>query len=206
LGVPLIDEAQLAPDFARLQLPAPDAWKWIGRVSRLCNTVGVAAAVYALILWSSQAWFDRLHAEAVPVRARLIATTVEEGTEGRGNWTATGRFEIEFPDRGRVARGNLIPSGERGNRHRKLTKAEAASHLSAWKVGDVYQAYQYPDHPEWVFFELMGAEENARTVLQFGGAAAALLAVGIVLGQAHQRLQPASAPIEQSTQMPIHRV
>ena len=142
--------------------------------------LGFAAAAISVVLSISQAELEKLDAEARPVRARLVAMEVKEWIPGRGNWAPMGTFEIESGDYQGVAEGNLMPPGERRSRRRRIPRNTAAQHLSSWNVGQNYDGYVYPDHPEHIFFALSGAKKNGSRIFWLRSAAGVLFVFGFV--------------------------
>ena len=125
-----------------------------------------------------------------PVRARLVATEVREWLEGNNDWAAFGVFEIESGDFAGRAEGNLIPqsfyTAHRLRRHNRdggyasIPRAKAETFLANWRIGQDYDGYIYPDARDHIFFELPGAETNARMVKNLATTAGIFLALGLL--------------------------
>jgi hypothetical protein len=152
-------------------------------LARACYFGAFTAAFFCVGARLQQSKLDELEASLRPVRARLIAKQVKEWFEGNDNWAAFGTFQIESGDHQGHAEGNLIPErlyeshdGTGGNKPR----SEAETFLAGWEIGQQYDGYIYPDAKDRIFFELPGAEENARKTRRMGVTSAVLLTLGIL--------------------------
>jgi hypothetical protein len=156
-------------------------------VARFCYLAAFAAGFFCVVLSLQQSRLDELEATIRPVRARLVATEVKEWIEGRDDWYASGTFEIESGEHQGRATGSLIPRSFyedrlRGSRHSSypsIPRTEAAKFLAPWVIGKMYDGYVHTDASDQIFFELPGAELNARRVTQLRNTAAIFLALAL---------------------------
>ncbi len=157
-------------------------------VARLCYLAAFAAGFFCVIFSLQQAGLDELEATVRPVRARLISTEVKQWIEGHDNWYASGTFEIESGEFQGRATGSLIPHsfyedrlpGRSRSSYPSIPRGEAAKFLALWEIGRTYDGYVHSDASDRIFFELPGAETNARLVWRLGITSAVFLTLGVV--------------------------
>jgi hypothetical protein len=111
---------------------------------------------------------------------------VKEWIEHHDDWAALGTFQIESGDYQGRAEGNLIPESfyaaqVQRRRHIKIPRAKAETFLGGWEIGQEYDGYIYPDAQDRIFFELPGAETNARMVKRLGITSAIFFTLGLSL-------------------------
>jgi len=167
--------------------PPMQIW-WLVRLARACYLGAFAAAFFCVVVGLQQAKLDELEASIRPVRARLIATEIKEWIEGHDNWATFGTFQIESGDYQGRAEGNLIPlsyyeTHRLQRRARPVSRAKAATFLAGWEIGQEYAGYIYPDAQDRIFFELPGAEANARMTTRLGVTSAIFLTLGVVVSR-----------------------
>jgi hypothetical protein len=158
---------------------------WLVRLARACYLGAFATAFFCVVLGLQQARLDDFEASVRPVRARLIASEVKEWIEHHDDWAAFGTFEIESGDYQGRAEGNLIPESfyaaqVQRRRHLKIPRAKAETFLGGWEIDQEYDGYIYPDAQDRIFFELPGAEANARMVRRLGITSAVFFTLGVV--------------------------
>lgn len=194
LNVPLWDELQhefRLPAEAEIPFVSTSVTGvWITRLGwlRAAGYVGALGSLFfALSLSIQQRRLEELDASAVPIRAQLVAMETKEWIEGHNDWYARGLFDIESNHHQGRAEGNLIPeifyrqNHLRGSRNTNdVPQAVAASFLSAWEIGKTYDGYLYPDAPNYIFFELAGAQTNALTRRRMLSATGALFLLGVL--------------------------
>jgi hypothetical protein len=172
---------------------------WLVWLARACYLGAFATAFFCVVAVLQQARLDEFEASIRPVRARLIAKEVKEWIEGHDNWAAIGTFQIESGEYQGRAEGNFIPlsyyeTHRLRRRHRPVTRDKAETFLAGWEIGQEYDGYIYPDAKDRIFFELPGAEKNARMAWRLGITSAVFFTLGVVAsGYVSYRTRPRSA-------------
>lgn len=162
---------------------------------RIFAGAGLFAILYSFIVTERIDVFREVEKEVIRVRATLMKIDVHEWIAGQDNWAAFGTFSFEANGLPHTAEGDLAPDHKRRGR-RRTSRTQAESYQAGWTIGQSYDAFWNPTHPESIFFRLITSRELLETSAKFRIAGGILIALSIgiaVISTRRKRLSPSSS-------------